>query len=157
MHQAISANPTVTDFAARQATWQDDESALRAIRETVFIREQHVPEELEWDGLDAEARHWLVTTAQGEAVATARLLANGHIGRMAVLAAYRGMGIGSLLLQAILSTARQLGMTELFLNAQVSALGFYEKSGFIAEGDIFDDAGIPHRRMRLPLQATIDP
>ena len=151
MNPGISANPMMSDFSISLASWANDGAALRAIRECVYIKEQHVPVELEWDGLDQDATHWLVTDKKDKPVATARLLANGHVGRMAVLAEYRGQGIGRLLIEAILATSQQRSLSTLFLNAQTSATGFYEKFGFIAEGDIFDDAGIPHRRMRLNL------
>lgn len=139
------------DVNIRPASWQSDEQALRHIREQVFINEQHVPVELEWDGMDESAMHWLATDSHNKVIGTVRLLSNGHIGRMAVLAEYRGKGIGSSLLKAVMGMAKTSGMPELFLNAQTDALGFYEKFGFIAEGDVFDDAGIPHKKMRLIL------
>ncbi len=143
---------TMTDITIRQTSWQKDEEDLRKIREKVFIEEQQVPLQLEWDGLDMGATHWLVDV-DGKTVATARMLDNGHIGRMAVLADYRHKGIGSALLKSVIATGRQRGLAELILNAQTTAIPFYTKQGFHAEGDVFDDAGIPHRRMRLTLQS----
>lgn len=143
---------TTTDFTICQTSWQKDEANLRKIREKVFIEEQHVPLELEWDGLDNGATHWLVSV-DGRTVATARMLDNGHVGRMAVLADYRDKGLGSALLKSVITTARQRGLAELTLNAQTAAIPFYTKHGFHTEGDVFDDAGIPHQRMRLLFQS----
>lgn len=137
-----------TDYLVRQASWQADEAEIRSIRQGVYIIEQHVPAELEWDGLDEQAMHWLALDAQSKAIATARLLPSGQVGRMAVLAPYRQQGIGASLLRAILEAAKQLPHPPLFLNAQTYAIGFYEKFGFVAEGPVFDDAGIPHRLMQ---------
>lgn len=139
-----------TEYKIIKTDWGTDEPALRRIREAVFIKEQHVPVELEWDEFDPNAVHWLAFD-KNSVIATARLLGNGHVGRMAVLPQYRGKGIGSALLDAITCYAVETGMGELFLNAQTRALGFYEKRGFRAEGEIFDDAGIPHRKMRKSL------
>ena len=130
--------------------WRDRRDDLRAIRESVFIEEQHVPKELEWDGLDPGCTHALATIG-ATAVATARLTPQGQIGRMAVLREFRGRGIGSQLLAAVIEQARRAGHTEVFLHAQVSVIGFYERHGFVAEGENFMDAGIQHRTMRLSL------
>ncbi|MGD8514669.1 MAG: GNAT family N-acetyltransferase, partial [Granulosicoccaceae bacterium] len=91
----ISAWQTMTDYRVRPADWLGDNAALRDLRTRVFINEQHVPEALEWDGEDETARHWLAEDASQHALGTVRLLANGHIGRMAVIPEYRGQGIGS--------------------------------------------------------------
>ena len=132
------------------ADWDRDESSIKAIRQQVFVQEQSVPEELEWDGLDDNARHWLAW--QGDTpVATARLLSDGHIGRMAVLAPHRRLGIGQQLLQAIIDNANQQQLLEVYLYAQLPAIPFYQRQGFVVEGDEFIDAGIPHRTMRLRL------
>jgi len=105
-----------------------------------------VPPELEWDGADADACHVLATLGD-HPVGTARMLPNGHIGRMCVLAPYRRRGIGRTLLRALLERARAMGMGRVFLHAQVQALGFYRAEGFCAQGPEFLDAGIPHRYM----------
>ncbi len=133
----------------RIADWQQERETLLAIRVAVFVEEQGVPLELEEDEHDARASHLLATLPEAGAVGTARLLDNGHIGRMAVRAPWRSRGIGSALLQALIEHAHDRGTDELFLNAQCSAESFYQRFGFLAEGDVFDDAGIPHRRMRL--------
>jgi predicted GNAT family N-acyltransferase len=134
----------------KRANWERDREAIAAIRRRVFIEEQQVPEELEWDGRDEDAIH-LLAWVDGTAVATARMLADGHIGRMSVLKGYRGRGIGRQLLTEMLHIAKQLGLEEVQLEAQTRALGFYERLGFVAEGETFMDAGIPHRHMRKSL------
>lgn len=141
---------STTKAQVRQVSWQTHKAELRVIRETVFMQEQSVPEALEWDGLDAEASHFLATI-DGLPVGTARLLSDGHIGRMAVLADWRKQGIGSALLSHAIEAARRQGLPSVFLDAQIHALTFYELQGFIAEGEVFMDAGIPHRHMSLSL------
>lgn len=135
----------------RDAHWQCDHELLSEIRRRVFIEEQGVPKELEWDGADNDAQHWLAFL-DGAPVGTARLLRNGHIGRMAVLARGRGRGVGSAILQRILDAAEQRHLREVYLHAQTHALAFYEHFGFVAEGPEFLDAGIPHRTMRQLLR-----
>ncbi len=135
----------------RQARWPADEPIIRRIREAVFVREQFVPIELEWDGKDPEYLQVLAYAPNGEPIGTARMSPSGHIGRMAVLAQRRRAGVGSALLTALLAIARGQGLAAVYLNAQTEALGFYARHGFEAEGDEFLDAGIPHRRMRLKL------
>ncbi|MCB1723918.1 MAG: GNAT family N-acetyltransferase [Gammaproteobacteria bacterium] len=127
--------------------WQAHREKLLAIRVAVFVEEQGVPSELEHDEHDADALHVLATDDRYGAIGTGRLLANGHIGRMAVLASHRGQGIGGDMLRALLDIAAQRDLPQVFLNAQCSAVPFYERHGFIAEGDVFIDAGIDHRRM----------
>lgn len=122
------------------------------IREQVFIREQHVPVELEWDGEDESAMHLLAEDAAGQAIGTARLLPDGHIGRVAVLAAWRGRGVGNALMRRMLQLAKNNGHREVFLDAQVDAIDFYLGLGFAVEGEVFMDAGIPHRHMQRRLE-----
>ena len=132
------------------ATWQRDREALADIRRRVFIEEQQVPEALEWDGEDEHALHWLARR-DGQPLGTVRLLADGHIGRMAVLSQARREGLGSRLLHAAIDAARAQGQSAVYLHAQVQALGFYARHGLVAEGESFLDAGIAHRVMRLHL------
>ncbi len=138
-------------FSITVANWQRDHPALKKIRSEVFIQEQSVPRALEWDGLDDTALHLIATAEIGEPIATARLLIDGHIGRVAVLKAWRNRGIGTALMHEIIHQAEQLGYKQLELAAQIQAIPFYEKLGFIAYGDNFMDAGIPHRNMRKTL------
>lgn len=135
----------------RRACWQQDAAALIEIRRRVFIEEQAVPEHLELDGEDADALHWLALE-HGAPIGTLRLLRDGHIGRLAVLAPARGRGVGSALLGAALARARAEDWREVYLHAQLHALGFYENHGFHARGPEFLDAGIVHREMRLTLR-----
>ncbi|MEA2118174.1 GNAT family N-acetyltransferase [Halovibrio sp. HP20-50] len=124
--------------------------AASEIRRIVFIDEQNVPQEEEWDGLDPECQHFLAML-DGQPVGTARLLPDAHIGRVAVLADARGSGIGVLLMKAAIEAARHAGHTQVALSAQVHALAFYEQLGFATHGEAFLDAGIPHREMTLSL------
>jgi predicted GNAT family N-acyltransferase len=141
-----------TPFRIEPARWPDDRPALRQVRESVFVAEQGVPLELEWDEQDAAALHLLARDANGRPIGTCRLLPDGHIGRMAVLRAWRGRGVGSALLAAVVGQARQRGLRRVRLNAQCTALDFYRRHGFVAEGPEFDEAGIPHRHMQLELE-----
>ena len=127
--------------------WTTTGSAIRAIRETVFIHEQGVPVELEWDGLDSACAHVLAWNNRGEAIGTARMQQNGTIGRMAVLKDWRGRGVGRPLLRTLLDLATRRGLSRVTLSAQTHALGFYERAGFDVVGEPFIDAGIPHRKM----------
>lgn len=123
--------------------------ALRDIRQTVFIDEQQVAPELEWDALDTDATHFLMTEA-GMAIGTARLLANGRIGRVALLPSARGKGFGQMLMRAVMAHALQAGIQQLELSAQTHALGFYQQLGFIVCSEVYFDAGIPHQSMQWP-------
>jgi len=123
-----------------------------AIRVRVFVREQGVPAEIELDRDDARATH-LLAMISGKAVGTARIVIRrrgAKIGRMAVLKTYRSKGAGKKLLQRAIATARRLGATKIYLHAQVAVIGFYESMGFRCVGAVFDEAGIPHRKMILP-------
>jgi predicted GNAT family N-acyltransferase len=133
----------------RTADWARDQHVLQSIREAVFVHEQNVPVELEWDGLDPDCAHVIAYADNDEAVATGRLLPDGHIGRIAVLKAWRRHGIGSRVLQSLIELAEARGIASCALNAQTHALAFYERHGFVSEGDEFDEAGIPHQHMVL--------
>ena len=127
---------------------------MRAVREAVFIREQGVPVELEWDEFDADCIHLIAVDAAENAIGTARLLQqgeNGGIGRMAVLKEWRGKGVGDALMRHLLKEAAALEIQQLTLNAQAYAVGFYARFGFAAMGNQFLEAGIPHVKMALRL------
>lgn len=127
--------------------------ACYAIRKTVFVEEQAVPLELELDEYDDIATHFLLRDGDAP-LATARLLdkhGRAKIGRVAVLQEARGRGLGLLLMRAVLDEARRQGFSEAVLDSQTYAIPFYERLGFVAEGEEFDDAGIPHYLMRLHL------
>lgn len=140
-----------TGVNVRTADWEQDRDLLRRIREQVFIEEQNVPKDLEWDDADAEATHFLAEDHRGTAVGTTRLLPSGQIGRMAVLNERRGFGIGRVLLDAAIEAAQALGHYSVFLHAQTHAMDFYAKAGFHAVGEVFDEAGIPHVQMEMTL------
>ena len=135
------------------ADWDTVRTDARAIRWAVFVDEQHVPVELEWDDFDAVSWHAVAYDGAGAPVATGRLLPDGHIGRMAVVKSSRGLGIGGTLLEGLMAKAIELGYPELILNAQTAALSFYARYGFKAEGDEFMEAGIAHRAMRKSMTA----
>jgi predicted GNAT family N-acyltransferase len=132
------------------ADWHRDFSSLMAVRYAVFVTEQQIPAELEIDYFDAIAAHFL-GRIDGQPVATARCTPEGQIGRMAVLAAYRRRGIGAQLIDAIVADAVQRGKPGLFLNAQLHAIGFYSRLGFVATGNVFKEHGLEHRRMEIAL------
>ena len=140
-----------TEVAVAIGDWPEVEPEAAAIRHTVFVAEQRVPPELELDEWDSRSRHALARDAAGCAVGTGRLLPDGHIGRMAVLAQARSFGVGSALLRALIDEARRTGHTTVELSAQTHARAFYERHGFSAYGPEFDDAGIPHVMMRRAL------
>lgn len=131
--------------------WDAVREEARAIRYDVFVIEQGVPVELEWDEWDDQCWHALARDTAGRAVATGRLLPDGHIGRMAVRKEARGTGMGARVLEALIAKAQSLGYRELILNAQTHAMPFYARAGFTAEGGEFEEAGIPHRTMRRVL------
>jgi predicted GNAT family N-acyltransferase len=130
--------------------WSDKQEVLKAIRQAVFIDEQRVPKDLEWDGRDNECTQFLASI-DAQAVATARLTTAGQIGRMAVLKPHRSQGVGSRLLAAVIDQARKQGHHQIFLHAQVKVIGFYQRHGFTVEGDTFMDAGIEHQTMTMDL------
>lgn len=135
-----------------RADWTRDLPLLQSIRRTVFVLEQHVPEELEWDAFDAVSEHVIAVDGRHTAAGTGRLLPDGHIGRMAVLREWRRRGAGSAILAELISIARDRGVTEVRLHAQTHAIGFYERQGFVTCGGEFLEAGIPHRAMVLGLK-----
>ncbi len=136
------------DLLLRVTRWDfdADRAMLRQVRHQVFVLEQRVPEEQEWDEDDALALH-VLATRNCEPVGTGRLTTAGKIGRLAVLSEFRGKGVGGRILRMLVHEAVYRGLPELVLHAQLQALPFYEKHGFVAEGPVFDEAGIPHRKM----------
>lgn len=134
-------------FSIIETTWKQHRAELSALRERIFIGEQGVPEELEWDGADPAARHFLAFDDAGKPIGCLRLLGNGQISRLCVLETHRNSGIGRALLVAAEEAARASNMGEVFLYAQTHATSFYETAGFSVSGGIFMDAHIPHRQM----------
>ncbi len=137
------------EFYIKHVTWSTHEQALRSIREQVFVVEQHVPEALEWDGDDATAAHLLAYDQQQQAIACARLIETGSIGRMAVVKAWRGKGVGQALLTEAITYFQQRGCQKITLSAQQHAISFYEQVGFIVCSDLYLDANILHVDMQL--------
>lgn len=131
-------------------SWKDLATPAKMIREAVFIQEQHIAAEDEWDAEDAVAVHFIVFQ-QDQAIATARLLSNNSIGRVAVLTTARGLGVGQRLMQAVIEYARAEQRKLVKLSSQVHAIGFYQALGFEAQSDEYLDCGIPHIDMYLKL------
>jgi len=128
--------------------WAAQKTDARAVRFDVFVIEQKIPVELEWDDMDEHCLHAVAYDATGHAIGTGRLLPDGHIGRMAVRAAGRGKGVGAAILKALMAQARQRGDAEVVLNAQTQAEAFYERHGFSRDGEEYYEAGIAHICMR---------
>ncbi|MFZ4529272.1 MAG: GNAT family N-acetyltransferase [Undibacterium curvum] len=131
--------------------WSSLQQDAQAVRYQVFVVEQNIPAELEWDVMDAQCLHAVAYNEQQQAVGTGRLLPDGHIGRMAVLASARNLGVGAEILRELMSQARRRGDAEVRLNAQHTAERFYLREGFVREGDSFEEAGIPHVAMKHAL------
>ncbi|MEV0487111.1 GNAT family N-acetyltransferase [Streptomyces sp. NPDC050508] len=151
-------------YAVRVAEDPADREACFAVRKEVFVVEQGVPQELEYDAYDAVATHVLAVREDGTPLGTGRLLYGeaaaaktdgdltvGSLGRLAVTEDARGLGVGVALVRAIEDAARARGLAAVDLHAQTHALGFYERLGYEAYGPEFPDAGIPHRAMRRAL------
>ncbi|MFF8274778.1 GNAT family N-acetyltransferase [Streptomyces lateritius] len=153
-----------TVFSVREAVGPEDREACFTVRRDVFVVEQRVPQEIEYDRYDETAVHVLAVREDGLPLGTGRLLHGadavgktggdasvGSLGRLAVAKAARGLGVGVALVRAIEDAARARGLKAVDLHAQTHALGFYERLGYEAYGPEFPDAGIPHRAMRRPL------
>ena len=139
------------EFTIHLTDWAHEQARLSQLRRTVFIDEQGVPEALEWDADDAGSLHFLVVDRSGQAIACARLLPDGHLGRMAVLPAWRGHGVGRALLAAAQNAAQACGRARVRLSAQTHAADFYVRAGFVAVGEEYEEAGIPHVAMQKNL------
>ena len=138
-------------FRVDPIDYTDGLPQLRAVRETVFVQEQLVPIEEEWDALDPDCVHVIARAQDGTPIGTGRLTPEHKIGRMAVLREWRGRGVGDALLLALIEQAHQRGWREVALNAQVSAIAFYLRHGFQPVGERFWEAGIEHQAMRRAL------
>lgn len=146
-----------SSFTIEVIHWNDHKSELKAIREQVFIEEQGVPVELEWDDEDNNALHIIASIRNNHtrlAIGTARIIIKneqGHIGRIAVLPGWRKQGFGSSILQSCIDECQKRGVKTIILNAQTYILPFYQKVGFQVSSEEFEDAGIPHKQMMLSL------
>ncbi len=151
--QGFEAGEPVLDV--RTGTWDDLGREARAIRTAVFVNEQKIPAELDSDAADANAVHAVAFNRFGMALATGRWIEGApgqvRLGRMAVVAALRGSGVGGAVLQALMQAARASGKTEVLLHAQASAVPFYRQAGFAAAGAPFEEAGIAHQPMTKAL------
>ena len=141
-------------FRVQSGHWDKLEQDAKFIRKQVFIIEQNIPEEEEWDDQDMISDHFVVYD-QDQPIATARLLQNNSVGRVAVLKAYRGQGIGRMIMLEIIRQAHQQDRKFLHLSSQVHAISFYEKLGFSIQGDAYDECGIPHIKMQLVIETKI--
>jgi len=134
-------------IVVRVGAWEQLGADARSVRTAVFIQEQGIPAALEMDARDATATHAVAFDGKGVPLATGRLLPDAHIGRMAVLAAHRGRGLGATILRTLLAMAQGKGMGAVRLHAQASAIGFYRRAGFVTEGEPYEEAGIAHQTM----------
>ena len=132
----------------RLGQWDEMKEHAMPIRLAVFVHEQKVPIEEEVDEMDPLCVHALALNDAGQVIGTGRLLPDGHIGRMSVLQAYRGLGVGSAVLGALMAEAEKLAFSEVILHAQTHAKNFYCLHGFEQEGEMFYEANIPHVMMR---------
>ncbi|MDD2758710.1 MAG: GNAT family N-acetyltransferase [Methylomonas sp.] len=144
----------IPNYYVEPANYTVDCDALMAVRESVFVAEQGISPEVEFDTLDPLCHHFIARDVHGRPIGTGRLSSEGKIGRMGVLVEWRGQGVGASLLRTLLEKARNLGLTAVSANAQVAALGFYERFGFERAGEVFLEAGIPHQFIRLALRAV---
>jgi predicted GNAT family N-acyltransferase len=127
--------------------WTEQQGNAKAIRYDVFVLEQKIPVEDEWDEMDEVSVH-AIAYDEGKAIGTGRLLPDGHIGRMAVKKSARRNGAGGLILAALIDESKRRGDKGVLLHAQLHASTFYERFGFVREGEEFDEVGIPHILMR---------
>lgn len=138
----------MSQFTIRPGSWDELQNDAKLIREQVFIQEQQIAVADEWDAEDAVSVHFVIYD-QDQPIATARLLQNNSVGRVAVLKSHRGAGIGKLLMQQIIQQAKHQQREFLKLSSQVHAIQFYAGLGFKVEGEQYLDCGIPHIDMRL--------
>ena len=148
-HTKISPE-ILSKVTIQQVTWQAAENELRAVRTPVFIEEQFVTPEFEWDDIDASAVH-LLATYKSQPIACLRIIHYQKIGRMAVIKKWRGIGLGAALLQKAISICKERGSKNIYLSAQTHAISFYHKAGFKQTSDEYCDVDIPHVDMRLDL------
>lgn len=142
----------IPNFYLEPANYQSDFEDLHYVRNLVFVVEQQIPVALEFDELDQQSYLFMARDMERQPIGTARLSPEGKLGRMAVLPEWRGQGVGQSLLRAVIEKARNLNLPKITAHAQLNALGFYEKAGFIKVGEVFSEVGIPHQVVQIPLQ-----
>ena len=135
---------SLDSLQVRLARWECDSAAIRSVRNTVFSVEQGISKNLDFDGRDHECVQVLASWGDGEIVGTARMLPDGHVGRIAVHKAWRGRGVGTRLVEYLTEVAREQGIAEIYLHSQSQAAEFYSRLGFEIRGDAFMEAGIEH-------------
>lgn len=147
----------IPSFYLEPANYQVDFEDVKYVRNQVFVLEQQIPAEVEFDDSDRQCHHILARDLERRPIGTGRLSPEGKIGRIAVLRQWRDQGVGASLLRTLCEKARNLGLTTVTASAQLSALGFYEKFGFSKEAEVFMEAGIPHQTVRLTLEPLTQP
>lgn len=147
----------IPSFYLEPANFTVDFEDLSYVRNSVFVLEQRIPPEVEFDELDRQCHHVIARDAQSRPIGTGRLSPEGKLGRLAVLSDWRRQGVGSSLLRELIEKARKLDLAIVTAHSQLSALGFYEKFGFVREGEVFLEAGIPHQVMQFKLQVPDKP
>jgi predicted GNAT family N-acyltransferase len=139
----------MNDIDISIVSWSEKQAAIASVRRAVFVEEQNVPESIDLDGSDTDYIHVLATDKNGRPVGTARINRKGRIGRMAVLKNYRRQGIGKKMIQKLMDYGRKNAITDFHVSSQVTAVGFYKKTGFEPFGEEFLEAGIKHINMKL--------
>ncbi|MDD1621995.1 MAG: GNAT family N-acetyltransferase [Methylococcaceae bacterium] len=147
----------IPNYYLEPANYQVDFEDLHYLRNLVFVEEQQIPPEVEFDELDRQCHHFIARDVERRPIGTGRLSPEGKIGRMAVLQEWRSQRVGESLLRALIEKARNQGLTKVSAHAQLAALGFYEKCGFTREGEVFMEAGIPHQAVQLMLEPLAQP
>ena len=138
-------------------TWEEAQPVAAPLRFAIFVGEQNVPHDIELDEMDAKSLHAVAFDDAGKPIGTGRLLPEGRIGRMAVVKEWRRRGVGAELLEALVGEARRRGHAEVKLSAQLQAAEFYRAHGFVAEGKVFEEAGILHQAMHRSLKNPSSP
>lgn len=138
----------------KSGDWNQLQQDAKLIRTLVFMIEQNIPEQDEWDDQDEISQHFVVYH-QDQPIATARLLQNHSVGRVAVKQEYRGKGVGHLIMLDIIAYAQKQNRPFLQCSSQVHAISFYQKLGFIVKGEVYDECGIPHIEMMMPMMESI--
>lgn len=148
---------TISNYYLEPANYATDFAALREVRNLVFVVEQQIPPEVEFDEFDGQCHHFLARDLQGQPIGTGRLSPEGKLGRLAVVREWRHQGVGQSLVRIMIEKARQLGLTTMTASAQLAVLDFYTKLGFTPVGAVFTEAGIPHQTVTFvvqPLETT---
>jgi len=143
----------LNEFTITGADWEKDRDSLLSVRHAVFVHEQKVPIEIEVDDGDPVSFHVLARDSSNRSIGTARISREGRIGRVAVLKEWRKQGVGTAVMRYRINHAKESRVSDrLMLHAQTWTIGFYESLGFVAEGEEFSEANIPHRTMILELK-----